>query len=52
MRIALDVSPLKASPEFRRLVVGQGLSMIGGNVLYVAIPIQVWRPEPTAHPVA
>lgn len=30
-RAALGLSPLRESPDFRRLWVGQGLSQIGGS---------------------
>jgi MFS family permease len=41
-RIAIDLSPLRASRELRLLMAGQGVGMIGGMVLYVAIPIQLY----------
>jgi len=39
-RIAVDVTPLRTSRDFRRLWVGQGVSFIGSMILTVAIPYQ------------
>ncbi|PNE37228.1 MFS transporter [Streptomyces noursei] len=44
MRHALiDVTPLRASPAFRRLWVGQTLSGFGGQMTVVAVMFQVWQ---------
>jgi MFS family permease len=42
-RVLVDVAPLRASPEYRRLWLGQGLSYVLGEVTYVALPYQVYR---------
>jgi MFS family permease len=42
-RVALDVSPLRESPPFRRLLVGDAVSVIGTQVTAVAVPIQVYE---------
>lgn len=41
-RVALDVSPLRASPGFRRLLAGDAVSVVGTQVTAVAVPIQVY----------
>jgi MFS family permease len=41
--VALDVRPLQASPAFRRLLVGDAVSVIGTQVTAVAVPIQVYE---------
>jgi MFS family permease len=41
-RVALDVSPLRLSPGFRRLLIGDAVSVIGTQVTAVAVPIQVY----------
>jgi MFS family permease len=41
-RFLVDVTPLRVSPDFRRLWVGQGLSYVLGEVTYVALPYQVY----------
>ncbi len=41
-RFLVDPAPLRASPEFRRLWLGQGVSFILGEVTYVALPYQVY----------
>ncbi|SEH01183.1 Predicted arabinose efflux permease, MFS family [Nonomuraea solani] len=38
----LDVTPLRSSPPFRRLWIGQTLSAIGGQMAFVAVMFQVW----------
>ena len=40
--IALDVSPLRVCPPFRRLLIGDAVSVIGTQVTVVAVPIQVY----------
>jgi MFS family permease len=42
-RFLLDLAPLRASPAYRRLWLGQGLSYVLGEVTYVALPYQVYR---------
>ena len=42
-RFLVDTTPLRASPEFRRLWVGQTLSYILGEVTYIALPYQVYK---------
>jgi MFS family permease len=42
-RAAVDVTPLREYPEFRRLWVGQAISFVGGEVTYVAMPFQVYE---------
>ncbi|MBK5306062.1 MAG: MFS transporter [Frankiaceae bacterium] len=41
-RVALDVTPLRISPAFRRLLIGDAVSVIGTQVTAVAVPIQVY----------
>ena len=41
-RFLVDTTALRASPEFRRLWFGQGVSYILGEVTYVALPYQVY----------
>jgi MFS family permease len=42
-RAALDIRPLQVSPAFRRLLVGDAVSVIGTQVTAVAVPIQVYE---------
>jgi len=42
-RIALDTRPFRDSPPFRRLWIGQAISVIGGEITFVAIPIQTYH---------
>lgn len=42
MRIALDLAPLKESPGYRRLFVGDTVSTLGTQVTTVAVPLQVY----------
>jgi MFS family permease len=42
-RFLVDLAPLRASPDFRRLWIGRGLSYVLGEVTYVALPYQVYR---------
>lgn len=42
-RALLDVEPLRYSPAFRRLLAGQTLSALGGQMTLVAVMFQVWR---------
>lgn len=39
----LDVAPLRSSPAFRRLWIGQSLSGFGGQMTLVAVMFQVWQ---------
>jgi MFS family permease len=39
---ASDITPLRESPPFRRLFVGQAVSAIGTQVTQVAVPLQVY----------
>jgi MFS family permease len=41
-RLFIDVTPLRASPDFRRLFAGQAVSMIGSQLAVVAIAFQVY----------
>ncbi|MFC7220299.1 MFS transporter [Streptomyces polyrhachis] len=42
-RSLIDVSPLRSSPPFRRLWIGQALSGLGSQMTLVAVMFQVWR---------
>ncbi|MCS0635356.1 MFS transporter [Streptomyces sp. LP05-1] len=42
-RLLLDVAPLRSSPPFRRLWIGQTLSGFGSQLTAVAVMFQVWR---------
>src|SRR5918999_3655502 len=42
-RIAVDVRPLRASRDFRRLWFGTGISAIGSQITIVAIPYHVYE---------
>ncbi|MPY56408.1 MFS transporter [Streptomyces spongiae] len=39
----LDVAPLRSSPPFRRLWMGQSLSALGGQMTAVTVMFQVWQ---------
>jgi MFS family permease len=41
-RVAIDISPLRTSRDFRRLWFGTGISAIGSQITTVAIPFQVY----------
>jgi MFS family permease len=41
-RVAVDLTPLRISPDFRRLWFGTGISAIGSQITTVAIPFQVY----------
>jgi MFS family permease len=41
-RLALDTSALRESPAFRRLCIGQVISLVGRQVTVVAVPFQVY----------
>ena len=42
-RLFVDVSPLRASRNFRFLFFGQVISLLGSNLTVVAVPYQVYR---------
>lgn len=42
-RLLVDVSPLRASRDFRFLFAGQLVSLLGSNLTVVAVPYQVYR---------
>ncbi len=42
MALLLDLTPLRASPAFRRLVVGLGVSNLGAQLTVVAVGLQVY----------
>lgn len=42
-RVLADLTPLRASPDFRRLYLGQLVSFVGTQVTLVAVPYQVYR---------
>ena len=41
-RVAVDITPLRTSRDFRRLWFGTGISAIGSQITTVAIPFQVY----------
>ncbi|WP_086826992.1 MFS transporter [Allokutzneria sp. NRRL B-24872] len=43
MKLFIDVRPLRASPEFRRLWIGSTASVLGGQLTVVAVLTQVWQ---------
>lgn len=42
-RIAVDVSPLRDYPDYRRLWLGQAVTFVGSEMALVALPYQLWR---------
>jgi MFS family permease len=42
-RALLDLTPLRVSPAYRRLVAGDAVSVIGTQITIVAVPIQVYE---------
>jgi MFS family permease len=42
-RFAIDLSPLRDYPYFRRLWIGQSISFLGGEITIVAMPFQVYE---------
>lgn len=46
----LDTRPLRASPAFRDLWIGTSVAQVGGQMVNVAVPLQVW--DLTGSPVA
>ncbi len=43
MGVLVDVTPLRVSPDFRRLWVGQAISFVGTMVTVAALPYQVFQ---------
>lgn len=41
-RIAIDTTLLRTNPPFRRLWIGQAISMVGSEFTYVAVPYQMY----------
>lgn len=41
--LLIDLTPLRVSPTFRRLWLGQALSGLGGHMTMVAVMFQVWQ---------
>ncbi|HVS86438.1 MAG TPA: MFS transporter, partial [Gaiellaceae bacterium] len=42
-RLAVDVSPLRDHPNYRRLWIGQSITFVGSEVALVALPYQVYE---------
>ena len=42
-KIAVDVRPLRESPGFRRLWIGQSIAYVAWRMMLVAVPVQVYR---------
>ena len=42
-RVLADITPLRESPDFRRLYVGQLISFVGTQLTVVAVPYQVFQ---------
>jgi MFS family permease len=42
-RIAVDLSPLRESPPFRRLFFGQSISLLAGEITWIAVPYQMYH---------
>jgi MFS family permease len=42
-RVAVDVSPLRDYPDYRRLWIGQAVTFIGSEMAMVALPFQLWQ---------
>jgi MFS family permease len=42
-RVTLDTTPLRESPPFRRLFVGQTISWFAGEITWIAVPIQLFE---------
>lgn len=41
-RLAVDTRPLRHYPEYRRLWIGQTVSLLGSQITLVAVPVQVY----------
>ena len=44
-RLAVDITPLRASRDFRLLWTGELISQIGSQITLVALFVQVYRPD-------
>ena len=42
-RLLVDISPLRESPRYRRIWIGQALSFLGTQMTAVALPVQIYR---------
>jgi MFS family permease len=42
-RVAVDLSPLRDFPDYRRLWIGQSVTFVGTEMALVALPVQVWQ---------
>ncbi|MDE3191488.1 MAG: MFS transporter [Acidobacteriota bacterium] len=42
-RVAVDVGPLRESPGFRRLWIGQSIAYVAWRMMLVLVPVQVYR---------
>lgn len=47
-RLLINTEPLRSSPNFRRLWVGQSLSSLGGQITVYAVMLQVYRESGTS----
>ena len=43
MRLLVDTTPLRVSPDFRRLWIGQAVSFLGSTITTAALPYQVFH---------
>jgi MFS family permease len=43
MRVLIDTTPLRVSPDFRRLWIGQAVSFLGSTMTAAALPYQVFH---------
>lgn len=41
-RVTIDLSPLRESPAYRRLLFGQTISWFAGEITWIAVPIQLY----------
>ncbi len=42
-RLAIDLSPLRTAPAFRWFWLGQAIKDLGGGVMFVALPFQIYQ---------
>ena len=42
-RVLIDLTPLRSSPRFRRLLIGQSCSGFGSQMTLVAVMFQIWH---------
>ena len=42
-KLFVDVAPLRKSPDYRYLFIGQTISVVGNSVTIVAIPFQTYQ---------